>query len=440
MSVREPSLGASLTSLWSNDGYSSAPTSPKLSVATSAPPTWYRYYAGYADGFVADVIRALPAPAGVVLDPWNGSGTTTSVAAAHGINAQGFDLNPVAIVIAKARLLRSDVAASIMPLSRELLQSLPPVSIADSDPLLRWLTPRAVQALRRLGSSIHTALIGTGPVDAHGHWCEAMSSLAALFYLGYFKVVRRTLAAFVGSNPTWIRQRVDPSDRVAIDLRTLRPWFIAAMTELSTSVTRDGLPPNRASVGVALGHSSRLPISDRSIDAVITSPPYCTRIDYVIATLPELAALRVSTAACRNLREQMIGTPTVAAADRQPTTAYGETAQHVLESVASHTSRASATYYSTFFHQYFTGMYHSLAELHRVVKPTGSIVLVAQDSHYKDLHVDLPAAITDMGGALGWSLQTRQDFAVKTKANINRHTRRYRDHQVATEAVLVFTR
>ncbi|WP_410712175.1 DNA methyltransferase [Bradyrhizobium sp. BEA-2-5] len=40
----------------------------------------------------------------VVLDPWNGSGTTTSVANGAGLTAVGIDINPAMAVVAKARL------------------------------------------------------------------------------------------------------------------------------------------------------------------------------------------------------------------------------------------------------------------------------------------------------------------------------------------------
>jgi hypothetical protein len=103
-------LSALLKEAWARD---SDLASPKLSTSANETTHWYRYYAGYADAFVADVVGRLPESTGVLLDPWNGAGTSTSVAAAHGIDAQGFDINPAAVVISKARLLQCDVASSL---------------------------------------------------------------------------------------------------------------------------------------------------------------------------------------------------------------------------------------------------------------------------------------------------------------------------------------
>lgn len=41
------------------------------------------------------------------------------------------------------------------------------------------------------------------------------------------------------------------------------------------------------------GTSTDLPVKSETIDLILSSPPYCTRIDYAIATLPELAILSV---------------------------------------------------------------------------------------------------------------------------------------------------
>src|SRR4051812_7758496 len=71
-----PSHASQLSSWLGNTGPpDSALWSPKLEASTGKTAGWYRYYAGYADTFVADVVRRLPEPAGMVLDPWNGSGT-----------------------------------------------------------------------------------------------------------------------------------------------------------------------------------------------------------------------------------------------------------------------------------------------------------------------------------------------------------------------------
>lgn len=91
---------------------------------------------------MGDVLAKLGPEDGLVLDPWNGSGTTTAVARQLGIRASGFDLNPALVVIANGRLLGKDVAPSIAPLARDILshaQSLTSEQVdSHPDPLATW--------------------------------------------------------------------------------------------------------------------------------------------------------------------------------------------------------------------------------------------------------------------------------------------------------------
>jgi hypothetical protein len=388
------------------------------------------------------MVSRLPDPPGTILDPWNGSGTTTSVAASHGIAARGFDINPAAVVISKARLLHSDVAASLPPLTKKILADTErDASLKDDELLLRWMTPRAAACVRRVASSINSTLIEYEGEAQATRLSTEMSPLAALFYLALFRVVRHALTRFAGTNPTWLRQRVADNEKLDFDLRSMRPWLLASMSELANTVEGRGLPePGLGQVKVAVADSGWLPMEDGEAEAVITSPPYCTRIDYAVATLPELAALGVTGAEFRALRDRLIGTPTRDGSFASSDARWGTTATGFLSEVADHSSHASRGYYLSFFSQYFAGMWSSLTEMSRVVAEHGSIVLVVQDSYYKEIHADVPSILCEMGESLGWTPLARRDFRVKTKANINGATRKYRQPGLATEAVLAFSR
>jgi hypothetical protein len=440
-----PRVGADRSDLsaWLKEAWSQEDRlpSPKLSASAGKTAQWYRYYAGYADTFVADVVGRLPDPTGVVLDPWNGSGTTTCVAAAHGIDAHGFDINPAAVAISKARVLQADVAPSLLPLTRELLAAVETdAEVANDDLLLRWMTPKSVRSIRRLAATINRVLVETDESPDVARLSNEMSSIAALFYLALFRVVRRSLASFAGTNPTWLRQKSAAENKADLDLRTLRPWLVQAVCELAATVKDRGLPEHGLGhIEVGVADSGELPLADDSVAAVITSPPYCTRIDYAVATLPELATLGMSPQEFRDLRDRLIGTPTRDGSFARSDLRWGGTATKFLRQVADHRSHASQGYYLSFFSQYFAGMWRSLSELGRVVEPGRPIVLVVQDSHYKEIHADIPGVMSEMAASLGWRSLARRDFRVKTKANINGGTRKYRSTGLATEAVLAFS-
>ena len=50
------------------------------------------------------LVKMFTFKGGTVLDPWNGTGTTTQVACEKGISSVGVDINPVANLIAKSKV------------------------------------------------------------------------------------------------------------------------------------------------------------------------------------------------------------------------------------------------------------------------------------------------------------------------------------------------
>jgi hypothetical protein len=420
------------------------PSSPKRSQAQGSA-AWYGYYAGYADKFVADIVAALPQRTEVVLDPWNGSGTTTAIATAASLSSRGFDMNPAAVVIAKARLLRTDVVGSIASLAEEILVSAPtaPPAVDDSDLLLTWFSPRSASHIRSLERRTYQLLIDADSTERAVKSTADMSAIAALFYLGLFRTVRTLLAPFLGSNPTWIRRNIDPRNRLRPTQDTIHDLFRSGAAALATlaEVSSQDYPESHCPCTVELSSSTDLPLDDSSIDAVITSPPYCTRIDYVIATLPELAVLGLQPGELKTLRDKMIGTPTISSSVADTGfLSTSKTAELLLANITKHDSKASGGYYRKFFLAYLRGLGESLAEIGRVARPGAPVVFVVQDSYYKEIRVDLATIIAEMSGAHHLSQVAGHNFEVVARRNyatINPRSRVYRDSTPATESVLI---
>ncbi len=95
------------------------------------------------------------------MDDWNGSGTTTAVANSLGYGVYGCDLNPVMVVVAKARLLSRREHSSLEPLSAEIIQKArdSEVAPAKDDPLQAWLCPASANGIRKLERAIQLLLL-----------------------------------------------------------------------------------------------------------------------------------------------------------------------------------------------------------------------------------------------------------------------------------------
>lgn len=410
---------------------------PKVGSTSDPVNSWYRYYAGYSASFVEDALARFKTDGCRALDPWNGTGTTTVIAANERVNAIGFDINPALVVIARARLLGAGVWASIQPLGSDVVAHTAPVYWPE-EPFDFWFSRETSAWLRGLQQSVHRLLVdsntSTQPVYVSS---SEMSTLAAFFYTVLFRTVRVLIAPRAGTNPTWWK-RVPDSDRLSLPQKTILSIFELSASELASGLHRDNFDAG-LDVRADLGDSRNLPVADRSIDLAIGSPPYCTRIDYGVATRPELAVLGATEADIKELRNQMVGTPTMTGDWGEPNH-WGPTSVKFLANVAAHSSKASGGYYTNYFRQYYAGMWASLGELRRTIKMGGVALLVVQDNYYKEIHNDTPGILSEMALARGFHSAGRQDFpVVRNRASMNPRSRQYRSNAAAVESVLILS-
>ncbi len=421
-------------------------TNPKRGPAAQVGrDQWFPYYAGFSSEFARQLIASSSLAKGsALMDPWNGSGTTTSSAVLNGYKAIGFDLNPVMAVVAKARLLPQCEVASIAPLLADILRkaALTRRGYEARDPLRIWFAPDAAVAVRRIERVIYALLVSATDGGDALDSIRDLSSLAAFFYVALFRAVRSLLHRFKGSNPTWITRPRTTSSRIRPAASDVRECFADHVTEMVFgSLSMPGEWERCAAdftIGVA--SSEKLPVRREVIDFVLSSPPYCTRIDYGVATSPELAVLgfQVDTRLAE-LRSRLIGTPTIHAETPDPNASWGNTCLALLERIRNHSSKAAKSYYHKTYVQYFAAMARSFSEVSRCLKRQAQCVLVVQDSYFKDTHIDLAAIFAEMAFSASLELRRQVNFPIRrTFGSINPRSRNYRNASSATESVLCF--
>lgn len=405
----------------------------------------FPYYAGYSSVFAQDVLASLPlSPGALVFDPWNGSGTTTRAASRLGHKAFGIDLNPAMVVAAKASMLSKLESPSLLPIAQSIIEQSRFHDRIDEDPLLQWMSPDSAGFIRKIESAINCMLIckdnyvKLNTNDA----LDKVSPISAFFYTALFRVVRRLLADFMPSNPTWIKKPKNLSQRKRPSSDKIQTAFISEVEQLLESgVSLMEAAINKSDVVIRMGNAESLPLQDQSVDAVVSSPPYCTRIDYAVSTSIELAVLRLSPEEFNFLRRSLTGTSTVGPENYQVDPRWGVTCLNFLEKLHSHPSKASQGYYYKNHLQYFKSLSESISEISRVLKSNAYCVLVAQDSHYKEIHNDVPSIATEMAMKSGLNLVRRSDFSShRSMVDINGHSRKYLHSRKTTESVLCFQR
>ncbi|MBI2378960.1 MAG: hypothetical protein HYV07_33505 [Deltaproteobacteria bacterium] len=400
--------------------------------------TWHPYYAGYTEEFARGVLRVLGGGVTLtVLDPWNGSGTTTRVAHEMGHQAVGFDINPVANLVASAKIAHPDDALHVAGLARRFA-SAASVRVASTDPLLTWMAPSVVGQYRAIEAAILTDLATTADGSVARPRSGGVPPLAAFMLLALIRAAREIASLHRGTNPTW----TTPGEGRRRRVRTLGKRWALRVAEMAQELaaTRASGTASPWCGRISVADARDLPLADNHVDLVLTSPPYCTRIDYVVSSSFELAALGVARGSSEfeMLRLASMGTPLARKGpppeipDSWPTQICS-----LLTAIRSHPSKASRSYYYKTFWQYFADARASVSELHRVLRPGGLALFVVQTSYYKELCVDLPSLYVDLGEGLGLKGAVIGEAAVyRALAQIHPHSLHHRKESLYREAVV----
>jgi len=409
----------------------------KRSASRDAIQGWYPYYAGYSLDFAETVLRAMALPSGArVLDPWNGSGTTSFAAARLGLTGWGIDMNPVAITVARARLAHAADANGVRGFLRNTLRKRDlRGTFSRGDPLREWLPKATVAEFRALQGEIVANF--AAPECGAPLWTtnDDFPPLASFLLLALVRAAKSRVAARAMSNPTLFRPKTrNPSRSASGNL--LDDWLssLTAMAQSLASATW-----TTKDWRIVLGDARCLPVPAKSIDFVLTSPPYCTRLDYIDTTRFELAALTpLTSTALLSLRRGLMGAPLVREREKpDPPDTWPDSVRNLLVKIRRHPSKASDSYYYKTYLQYFTDASTSLSQIARSMKTSSGAALVVQSSYYKDVRVDLPSLYTDLARSCGLRSTIAHDMSVRTVlASINPGTRNYRRNWDYRESVV----
>ncbi|MGV9317784.1 hypothetical protein [Streptomyces sp. NPDC003660] len=387
-------------------------------VETAGLADIFPYYAGFAFEWARKQLNDQSAgdPEKVVLDPWNGSGTTTLAAQYDGHPSFGIDRNPVANLVAQFRCQTGTQGSELLPPKRSRVR----LSGSSGDALSNWFSAVSVKRIREWTNSLH----------------EARPDLRTTGLISLFRVVRSVTGSFEGTNPTWVKKANSDEELVKISPSDLDDLIVAEYRYLAERL--ESAPRGTGGTVIATASSNRLPIADNAADIILTSPPYLTRIDYGIAYCRELAVLGVNVLTNRALRSELMGTTLIRSDVAQDFTP-GEIAADLIRRVSSHGSKASSGYYLKQTMQYLRDLCAGFDEMTRVTRAGGTLCMVVQDSYYKDEPVPLANICIDEARARGWELVLSEQFPVRrTLTSMNRSAREYKKSQVS-ESVITFS-
>lgn len=375
---------------------------------------WFKY----KEGFSADLVRdALRAGKGPVLDPFAGLGTAVLVAGGRHRQATGIEIMPVGARVAQAISWAGNGAGldAVKMQGGQLLRALegPQAEAGHRFPHVP-ITERAFpeeteQAIAKARAFL--AHLEAGPV--HGILSVAcMSILEEVSYTRkdgqYLRWDRRCGRRLRGGG---INKGVLPSYGEALQRR------IGEILQDAPALARcyGGRPP-RIIEGSALDELPKL--AGRSVGLTITSPPYANRYDYTRTYALELAWLGYDRAAFGALRQALISAtvenrPKDEALNReyprQEVLALARSAvaaqwglAELLDALRQRRAELSNPHVIRLLANYFSEMAVVIAELARVTRPGGLVIMVNDNVQYHGEEVPVDLVLSAIAESCGF--------------------------------------
>lgn len=327
-----------------------------------------------------------------ILDPFGGMGTVGEAGRSLPIQITLNDISPFASLSGRFRTSKLDAL-------HLALESVKAVEFDASRESERDVFLKAIREICATQEPVHAWM---GSVDDD----QQQAELLAVHLLCLIRIEAHR--GYRGSNPTWTKKASGEVMPLAHLNHAKSQVLGKAAAYIST------LPETHSDFRAhhLCGDVSEGKLVDGRFDAILTSPPYPNRTDYIRHYLPATELLiGADETAERRLREDQIGTPLI----RQniPTIRHPASVADLIERIGAHESYASKSYYVKGYQFYFADMDRALRNFHQWLKSDGVAAIVVQDAYYKDLRIPVADLLIDLAETVGFRLEERLDFKVK---------------------------
>lgn len=401
--------------------------------------------------------RSGVTPEGIVLDPFCGSGTVLIEAAHYGCHAIGIDSNPLCELVTNARLTLLRASASEIDEFESQLRAIISgvaetgpdsqmetraqhlgLSAASYDYLVSWF-PRRV-----LGKLLEFRLQSRKRLDPE--WATVSDTLVSSVVrdVSYqdpadLRIRRRKKLIFAAP----VEQLLESVLKMAIGRASST---IPLLPRLVSTFTRAYCADSRNSSSLVQAMIKE--VGRRSVDVVITSPPYATALPYIDTSRLSLVLLGLSEPqGLRRLEHQQIGNREIPPAlrdriEQQLDLYVGELPAELsglvlrlLRLVKRSDVGFRKRNVPALLAQYFVCIKQVLLETMDLLKPTGvAYWIVGKNRTHIDSHwieIDTPRWIAEVGASLGFSVRTE---TMNTYQRFGLHHR----NSIKDESLLVF--
>ena len=376
-----------------------------------------------------------------VLDPMAGSGTTIIEARLMGRHALGYDIDPLARLIAQVKsrtvqdrhieeayeMIMRKAAKDVIALQARVItsalrQRATPPEFPNRD---YWFNKEVSEALAILSYHISNTLLSE---NVRAFFWVAFSSL----------ILAKTSVAnardIIHSRHHYWQHSEPPNvlDKFAARVRLMRKQMSdfrerCLKTTKTTSETR-------------IGDARQLKVRSESIDLVFTSPPYATALDYPRAHF--LAIAWMQKALGISLEEYREQAPTYIGSERgclkkefviDKQLARLDLTQSIVTRLAEESIRQAKH-----VQRYFVDMNKVFSKMERVLKQSRHAIIVVCPSHIRKIEVPTHKALAEVGRVHGLKLKSSYSRTIDLGKRILPYMQEAFGKRMDTEYVLVF--
>ena len=396
---------------------------------------WFKYKEGFSAQLVGAALRLADGP---VLDPFAGVGTTVLTAGGAGREALGIELMPVGVRAARAIAsvangLGGDALARG---GAQLLEALAAGRVASAFrfPHVR-ITERAFPAATEDGLARARAFLH-GVADTSLRRVLDFACMSVLEEVSYTRKDGQYLR-WDGRCGRALRGGMDKGPIPSL-AEALKKRLAELVADAKVLGTRYAAVTPRIVQGSALRELASL--ATDSVGLTITSPPYANRYDYTRTYALELAWLGHDQAAFGALRQALLSAtvenrskalelerayprPAVLAQARAAVRAQPALAE-TLAALSARKDELSNPHVIRLLRNYFLEMALVIAELARVTRPGGRVVMVNDNVQYHGEEVPVDLMLSDIAEQCGFVCEEIGALA-RGKGNASQQMGRY---------------
>lgn len=373
----------------------------------------------------------------IILDPMVGSGTTLVEAKIHGRRSIGFDIDPLACLIARVKSsiiedhkieeifqhVISDTKRDLKKLETNRVNAALLERAKSPDFLNRdyWFNQGVQQQLALLGH--HIDRLATEKQIREFLWV-AFSGIILT------KVSVANARDIIHSRHHYLKHAEEPD---VLDKFERRVWKMRKqMQEFGQLCAK-----SEAQAEVHVGDARKLPIEDNSINLVFTSPPYATALDYPRAHFLAVnwmrSILKVNPDQYKRKGETYIGSERGKIAEKESPQTLTLTAHSVVDQLRKIDQRKSQL-----IERYFLDMTSAFSEINRVLKPGKHAVIVVCPSHIRKTEIPTHHVFSEIASSLGMKLISEQTRMIDSRKRVLPYVRESFGNRMSTEYVLVY--